>query len=140
MLVTKPVTLGPQPVASIQVEWLRFEPTSVNVPAAEVVMLNEVAEVLKQHSEVKQLLIEGHADVSSPPRRADKLGEARAANVRAALIARGIDGARLVARGVGSACPIAHSPSRENHRVHFYIIRNGQHPPSACPLPAATER
>ena len=86
-------------------------------------VLKEIAATLKQHADLK-ILIEGHTDnVGSAPANLT-LSDARAAAVKAALVAEyGADGARITTKGFGDTKPSAPNTSAEgraqNRRVEI---------------------
>jgi outer membrane protein OmpA-like peptidoglycan-associated protein len=68
-------------------------------------VLKEIAETLKQHADLK-ILIEGHTDNVGAPASNLTLSDARAAAVKAALVADfGVDGARITTKGLGDTKP-----------------------------------
>jgi len=68
-------------------------------------VLKEIAGALKQHPELK-ILIEGHTDNVGTPAANLTLSDARAAAVKAALLADfGADGARITTKGLGDTKP-----------------------------------
>jgi len=73
----------------------------------------------------RRVSIEGFTDSVGNPDANQKLSERRASAVRIALIDRGIDPARLVARGYGEEYPVAtnsNSAGRQlNRRVEIVI-------------------
>ncbi len=70
-------------------------------------VLKEIAGTLKQHADLK-LLIEGHTDNVGTPASNLALSDARAAAVKAALVAQfGVDAARITTRGLGDTKPAA---------------------------------
>jgi OOP family OmpA-OmpF porin len=70
-------------------------------------VLKEIAGTLKQHADLK-LLIEGHTDNVGTPASNLALSDARAAAVKAALIAQfGVDAARITTKGLGDTKPAA---------------------------------
>jgi outer membrane protein OmpA-like peptidoglycan-associated protein len=77
-----------------------------------------LAASLRAHPEVRVVRIEGHA---FGERRAEELSERRALAVREALIARGIDPARLSAVGYGATRPIA-GDAAESRRVEIVVV------------------
>lgn len=89
-------------------------------------LLDELARVIVAHTELTKIRIEGHTDDVGNDTGNLKLSDARARAVRAALIARGVDGARLDARGFGEMYPLVPNSSEEaraqNRRVEFVIV------------------
>jgi len=84
-------------------------------------VLKEIAATLKQHAELK-ILIEGHTDNVGAPASNLALSDARAAAVKAALVADfGIDAARVSTKGLGDTKPAAPNTTAEgraqNRRV-----------------------
>lgn len=70
-------------------------------------VLKEIAGTLKQHADLK-LLIEGHTDNVGTPAANLALSDARAAAVKAALVAQfGADAGRITTKGLGDSKPAA---------------------------------
>ncbi len=68
-------------------------------------VLKEIASTLKEHAELK-ILIEGHTDNVGTPASNLALSDARAAAVKAALIADfGVEGGRITTKGLGDTKP-----------------------------------
>ena len=86
--------------------------------------LDEVAEALADHPKIT-VRIEGHTDSRGSNKFNMKLSDDRAKSVRDYLIGKGIDGARMDARGYGEDVPIADNRSdagrAQNRRVEFVI-------------------
>ncbi len=89
-------------------------------------LLNQIANVLHWHPELLKMEVEGHTDNSGSYAYNMKLSQRRAEAVVSALVRRGIDKKRLVAKGAGPARPIADNRTRkgrdENRRVEFRVI------------------
>lgn len=109
-----------------------LEPISFNsgqaviLPASNAV-LDELAGVVKaQGDRVAGIRIEGHTDNTGDSVLNAKLSDARAHAVENALVARGIDAGRIVARGFGPKRPIADNATPEgrsqNRRVEIFIL------------------
>jgi OmpA-OmpF porin, OOP family len=84
-------------------------------------VLKEIASTLKEHTDL-QILIEGHTDNVGSPAANLTLSDARAAAVKAALVADfGIDEARITTKGLGDTKPAVPNTTAEgraqNRRV-----------------------
>ena len=89
-------------------------------------MLDQVAKVLQQHPEVDKMVIEGHTDDRGNPESNRKLSQARAEAVKGYLVSKGVEPARLEAKGFGPDQPIASNKTEKgraaNRRVEFIIV------------------
>jgi outer membrane protein OmpA-like peptidoglycan-associated protein len=89
-------------------------------------LLNQVAQVIKTHPEIKKLRVEGHTDSVGKPDANQRLSEARAKSVRDYLVKQGVGAERLESVGFGQTKPIAPNETargREaNRRVEFMIV------------------
>jgi len=108
-------------------------------------ILDEIARVLKEHPEVREIVIEGHTDSRAGMLYNMNLSQRRANSVMAELHARGVDPARMTAKGFGqseldyddSMCtmpdeeltPDCRFMISKNRRVVFKIKRFGAAPP-----------
>jgi outer membrane protein OmpA-like peptidoglycan-associated protein len=88
-------------------------------------LLDEVALALTDNPNIK-VRIEGHTDSVGNDKKNMKLSQARADSVRAYLVKKGIDPARMESKGYGETVPIADNRAQEgrdqNRRVEFVII------------------
>jgi outer membrane protein OmpA-like peptidoglycan-associated protein len=83
--------------------------------------------VLRQYAELGLIEVQGHTDARGDDRSNLELSQRRAEAVREALIARGVDGARLTARGYGETSPLVPAAQTEaeheqNRRVQFVLV------------------
>jgi outer membrane protein OmpA-like peptidoglycan-associated protein len=87
-------------------------------------MLNEIAGVLKDRSEVR-VRIEGHTDSRGSMTHNMTLSRARAESVRTYLVGQGVDATHMDAQGFGPTQPIAENRTatgrEQNRRVEFII-------------------
>lgn len=88
-------------------------------------LLDEVADVMKAHPEVKHVVVEGHTDDQGGTDFNLQLSQGRAEAVRTYLMGKGVAGDRLEAKGYGESRPIADNKTAEgreaNRRVEFVI-------------------
>jgi OmpA-OmpF porin, OOP family len=91
-------------------------------------LLDEIANVMKEHPEITQVLVEGHTDATGSPAVNNRLSQARADAVVNALVERGVEKARLAAKGFGSSRPIQSNDTPEgrdaNRRVEISITQS----------------
>ncbi|HEX4461956.1 MAG TPA: OmpA family protein [Polyangia bacterium] len=95
-------------------------------------LLDEVADVLVKHGEIRRIRVEGHTDNRGNADKNLELSKARAAAVVAYLVKQGIDPARLESEGFGSTQPlvpnITPAQRAKNRRVAFKILDGGSVP------------
>jgi len=106
---------------------IEFDFDKATIKAVSNPLLDEVAQTLKDHPELAKLEVQGHTDSKGGAFYNKRLSQLRAEAVREALIARGIDGSRLTAKGYGLEKPIASNATEEgraqNRRVQFQITK-----------------
>lgn len=129
-------------------EKVYFARRSASVAADSVPIIEAVAAALTHNPQLTLVEVAGHA--TRDERGAQALSEARAVAVRDALVAAGVDPARLVTRAHGSAQPVVPGRSRpaneQNRRVEFVILEPAQGndaerrpPPLPGPVPGCPE-
>jgi outer membrane protein OmpA-like peptidoglycan-associated protein len=105
-------------------EQIRFARDSATISASSGRLLDRLAESARGCPGV--IRIEGYTDAAGRPASNRALSRARAAAVRAALIARGLPAERLEARGYGSARPVASNHTARgrarNRRIEFHAL------------------
>ena len=108
-------------------------------------ILDEIARLLKENLKVREIVIEGHTDSRAGTLHNINLSQRRANSVMAELVARGVDPARMTAKGFGqsellhddSSCtmpdeeltPDCRFMISKNRRIVFRIKRFGLPPP-----------
>lgn len=108
-------------------ESVYFETSKSVIKAVSFPLLDEAAQLLKAHPEVKRLTVEGHTDSTGNAEANMKLSEGRAQAVRAYLVEKGVEASRLDAKGYGATKPIADNGTAKgreaNRRVEFMIAQ-----------------
>jgi OOP family OmpA-OmpF porin len=104
---------------------VQFETDSAVLLAPSKNVLDDVVANLKEHPAILKVRIEGHTDSTSTPEHNQTLSEQRAESVKAYLVSKGIDGARLTTKGFGQDKPIGDNTTEDgrfqNRRVEFHI-------------------
>ena len=90
-------------------------------------LLNNVAEVIKAHPEIKQIQVEGHTDARGSVKYNMRLSQRRANSVVRYLQRRGVPKSRLIAKGLGPTRPVYPDATTDeehaaNRRVEFNIV------------------
>ena len=98
---------------------------SAEIQPDSLAILEELAEALRNHAEIRLVEIQGHTDDVGTPDHNLRLSEERATAVRDALIVLGVESSRLTARGYGKEKPLVRNNSAEgrakNRRVQLMI-------------------
>jgi outer membrane protein OmpA-like peptidoglycan-associated protein len=107
-------------------EVVQFETGSARLLPESERLLDEVADAIKRHPEIRKVQVEGHTDSVASASYNMRLSNQRAASVRSYLIKQGVEARRLVAKGYGLTRPIADNDTEEgrfrNRRVEFNIV------------------
>ncbi|MBM4781197.1 MAG: OmpA family protein [Archangiaceae bacterium] len=89
-------------------------------------LLDQVSAVLKQHTEITLVQVEGHTDNTGVPEQNLKLSQERADSVKDYLVKQGVDASRVKAVGFGQEKPADSNDTPagrdNNRRVEFNII------------------
>lgn len=89
-------------------------------------LLDQVAQTIRAHDEIKKIRVEGHTDSQGGDRYNKQLSQRRSEAVRAYLIKKGVAAERVEALGYGEEKPIASNATprgrEQNRRVEFTIV------------------
>ncbi len=90
-------------------------------------LLDEIADVLDEHPDIRKVLVVGHTDSDGSDAHNLELSDARALAVMNYLISAGVQADRLESKGMGEAEPAVANDSEENkarnRRVEFRIVK-----------------
>ena len=111
-----------------------FETAKAVIRPESFPLLDQVAAILTERTDITKVQVEGHTDTRGPDARNLKLSQARAESVRAYLLGKGVAAERLVAVGFGETRPVdkAETPAAwdQNRRVEFVILERVEEPPA----------
>lgn len=101
-----------------------FEAGKATLQPSAMTAIDRLAQMLGVYPE-RSVRIEGHTDSMGDPKANQELSERRAAAVRDALLARGVEAARVEAIGLGATHPIAdnrtESGRQKNRRIDIVL-------------------
>jgi outer membrane protein OmpA-like peptidoglycan-associated protein len=101
---------------------IKFDSGKATLKLESMGVINEIVKLMTEHPEIN-FSVEGHTDSDGDAQFNIDLSEQRANTVVNELVARGIDGKRMVAKGFGEDVPVADNTSPEgkanNRRVEF---------------------
>ncbi len=107
------------------IKGINFDSGTASIRKSSNKALNEVAETLKTHASVR-LEITGHTDDQGKPEMNLALSAQRANAVKIYLVAKGVDGSRIITKGAGSEQPIADNKTKagraQNRRIEFRVL------------------
>ena len=106
---------------------INFPTNSAEIPAISKTLLQQAAVAFKQLPSGTMIEIGGYTDNTGDPAANIQLSQQRAEAVRAALVQSGVDPSMLVAKGYGSAKPVADNDSQEgrlqNRRIEYRVVK-----------------
>ncbi|MGC4086416.1 MAG: carboxypeptidase regulatory-like domain-containing protein [Polyangiaceae bacterium] len=104
---------------------VHFATDSADIMPDSMALLEELADVLVQHTEITAVEVQGHTDNTGTPPHNLRLSQERAQAVVDALLRLRVDPSRLTAKGYGQEKPIAPNVSEygraRNRRVQLMI-------------------
>ncbi|MBN2192862.1 MAG: carboxypeptidase regulatory-like domain-containing protein [Polyangiaceae bacterium] len=111
-------------------EQVHFEHDSANILPDSAAIIEEIADVLRQRTEIQFVEVQGHTDNTGTPAYNKRLSQERADAVRDALVKLGVAESRLEARGYGQDSPLVPNVSdanrARNRRVQLIIKQQGR--------------
>jgi OmpA-OmpF porin, OOP family len=114
----------------IILEQVQFDTSKATIKKVSDQLLDNVAQVLKDHPELLKLEVQGHTDSKGNKAANQLLSKSRAEAVMKALVKRGVEAKRLTAKGYGQDKPIASNDTDEgrtqNRRVQFTIVEKAR--------------
>ncbi len=121
-------------------EKVRFARNSARILSESHAVLDEVADKIKEATEIRKIRIEGHASADGNDEHNFELSAKRAAAVRDYLVSQGVQDERLTSEGFGETRPLADNDTaegrEENRRVELHIVErdtSGDQPTSVAP-------
>ena len=109
---------------TFQFEKLNFDTAKSDIRPADRAEVDQVAAVLKQYGSAR-VRIAGYADARGSNPANQKLGKSRADAIKAALVAKGIDGGRVETVSGGTTDPVASNETAagrfENRRTELVV-------------------
>jgi outer membrane protein OmpA-like peptidoglycan-associated protein/uncharacterized protein YidB (DUF937 family) len=106
---------------------INFPTNSAEIPPAGKTLLQHAATAFKQLPSGSVIEIAGYTDNTGDPAANVQLSQQRAEAVRAALVSAGVDPSMLVAKGYGSANPVASNDTAEgkfrNRRIEYRVVK-----------------
>jgi len=120
-------------------ERIEFDTGKSKIKSVSDPLLDTIAQVMKDHPEIKKVEIQGHTDNQGAAALNRNLSNARAKAVMKALEKRGIAAGRMTAKGYGPDKPIASNDTDEgrqaNRRVQFQITERDEAAKPPAPTP-----
>jgi OOP family OmpA-OmpF porin len=115
---------GDEIVMPEQIEFDSSKATIRNTERSQRV-LNELLSIMKKHTSITKLRIEGHTDSSGRPEKNARLSKARAEAVAKWLVEHEVEKSRLTTVGLGDSKPLADNATPEgrqtNRRTEFHV-------------------
>ncbi|MFY7964023.1 MAG: OmpA family protein [Chitinophagaceae bacterium] len=104
---------------------IQFETSSATFTKAAISELNKLAEIMKAHSEIKKVNIEGHTDNTGKAEKNLALSQKRVDAVKAYIVKKGVDASRLTVTASGDTKPLGDNKTAagraQNRRVEFKV-------------------
>ena len=106
---------------------IEFETDKAILLPQSLPILDDVVDVMKKNPQIQLIEIGGHTDNVGDDNANELLSQQRAESVRTYIASKGVEMARMLARGYGERVPIADNATEEgrlkNRRVEFRIMK-----------------
>jgi outer membrane protein OmpA-like peptidoglycan-associated protein len=116
---------------------IHFETDSAVIKGDSFIILDEVADTMLRHPEIRRVEVQGHTDNRGDDDHNQQLSQGRSESVVQYLVDAGVDPRRLEGRGYGETTPIAPNVTSagraKNRRVEFHITEQTGGGPSLAP-------
>jgi outer membrane protein OmpA-like peptidoglycan-associated protein len=107
-------------------ETIEFETDSDVIKDHSTDILDQITAILKEHTEVTKVELQGYTDSQGNKAHNQKLSKARAESTKKYLVDHGIDAKRMTTKGFGQDNPVGDNKTEEgrhqNRRVDFKIV------------------
>jgi OOP family OmpA-OmpF porin len=108
---------------------VQFKLGSAELDPVSFPLLDDVSQVMIDNPQIEKIEVAGYTDSTGGAKRNRELSQSRAESVMKYMVDKGIDKARLSAKGFGPDDPIADNTTKEgqdaNRRVEFHILKQG---------------
>lgn len=108
-------------VGKARLRGLGFDREGSVVRDEDAVILDLVAELIRESCAGKVVVIEGHTDVSGSPEYNQRLSERRAESVKRYIVEQGVPAEQLRTEGFGESRPLTTDPSPEAQALNRRI-------------------
>lgn len=109
---------------------VHFQHDSADILPDSMALVQEVADVLRQHTELRLVEIQGHTDDTGTEAYNQRLSQERSEAVKRALVNLGVPENRLTAKGYGQSKPLVPNNNdgnrARNRRVQLIILERGR--------------
>jgi OmpA-OmpF porin, OOP family len=118
-----PMTQAPQPMPPKKPAAMNLASTelfefnkAVLTPEARAKLDSEVIAKLRDLKDIRYIIVNGHADRLGSPQYNQALSEKRAEAVRAYLVSKGVDAAKVETLGFGKTLPVKSCPDQKDRK------------------------
>lgn len=125
-VVLHPTKLRLEQTRIVILEKVYFDTASAVILERSYDLLDEVANTLRSHPELRRVEVAGYTDSDGNDTYNQHLSQQRVDSVRAYLLHRGVSPEQLISKGYGEGDPVVPNTSKsnkaQNRRVEFHIL------------------